>query len=275
MALILLYTSLLGYGFLFINIFNVTLDFANPLNYLFIVLTILISIVLSSLHIVLATTLVVVFRKNKGYEDVFNQHFAKSLLRMVNHIFRVKVKVTGYENVPDNNNFVLISNHQDNFDIMVYLPVFRDLPVCFIAKEALFKLPVLGKYIEMLGNVPIGKFADRAAAEAIVNGIKRVKAGYPMAIFPEGKRSFGNELIDFKPGAFKLAIKPKADILVGVLYNTHIVPKTPLWKRKKIYVHFLPLIKYEDYQHMKSQELSENVKGLIQTQLNEFKKALN
>ncbi len=275
MPLTILYISWLGYGYLFFNIFNIDIDFANPLNYVFVLLAIIISFLLSAFNILFLTEILGRLRKNKGFTNKFNHRFAIGLLDIVNHFFRVKTTVSGYENVPKDNKFVLISNHQDNFDIMTYFPVFKDHPISFIAKEALFKTPIIGRWIGMLGNVPIGRFADRAAAVAIINGIKRYKEDIPMGIFPEGKRSFGNEMIEFKPGAFKLAMKPKADILLGVLYDTHTVPKKPIYRKKKIYVHFLPVIKYGDYQHMKSQELSEHCKALIQTQLNEFKKALN
>jgi 1-acyl-sn-glycerol-3-phosphate acyltransferase len=92
-----------------------------------------------------------------------------------------------------------------------------------------------------------------------------------MGIFPEGKRSFSNEMIDFKPGAFKLAIKPKADILIFVQYDTCTVFKKFPWKRYRVLVHVLPLLTYEEYKDMNSQEISAMVKNRIQNQLDIFK----
>jgi 1-acyl-sn-glycerol-3-phosphate acyltransferase len=96
-----------------------------------------------------------------------------------------------------------------------------------------------------------------------------------MGIFPEGKRSFSNEMIEFKPGAFKLAMKPKADILIGTLYNFDKIFKTFPYKKHKAYIHFLPVLKYEDYKDLNSIELASKVKGIIQVQLDKFKKELN
>lgn len=273
MLIAIYYVSWIGYSLLFGRIFKLDLDWSNPLFYLFLVVSILIGFILSCLTILIMTDLLSRVRKNKGYENKFNHYFAKSLLRLVNHLLRVKTHVTGYENVPADNKFVLVSNHQDNFDIMVYLPVFKDHPISFIAKEALFKAPIVGIWIGALGNVPISRFADRAAAEAIVTGIKRYKSGVPFGIFPEGKRSYGNEMIEFKAGAFKLAMKSKADILIGTVYDVHLCSKKKLYQRKDVYVHFLPVLRYDEYKDMKSQELSDHVKSLIQIQLDAFQKA--
>lgn len=273
MVITIFYMSLVGYTILFGWIFKLDFDFSNPLFYLLGLLSLLIGLILAVITILLLTDGLSRIRKNKGFQNKFNHHFAKNLLSLMNHLLRVKIHVSGYENVPKDNKFVLVSNHQDNFDIMVYLPVFKDHPISFIAKESLFKAPIVGTWIGALGNVPISRFADRAAAEAIINGIKRYKSGVPFGIFPEGKRSFGNEMIEFKAGAFKLAMKSKADILIGVLYDVHLCSKKKLYQRKDVYVHFLPILQYETYKDMKSQELSEYVKSLIQEQLDKFEKA--
>ena len=273
MVIGIFYVSIIGYTVLFGWILNQNFDFSSPLFYILALLSLIIAIILGVVNVLLTTRILTFFRKNKGFDNKFNHYYAKGLLQLVNYIFRIKTHVSGYENVPKDNNFVLISNHQDNFDIMVYLPVFKDHPISFIAKEALFKAPIVGAWIGFLGNVPISRFADRAAAEAIINGIKRYKSGVPFGIFPEGKRSFGNEMIEFKAGAFKLAMKPKADILIGVLYDVHKASKKKFYQKLDVYVHFLPVLKYEEYKHMKSQELSEHVKSLIQAQLDVFNEA--
>lgn len=264
------YFFLILYTYLFSLLFNIKLDFTNPFFYLLGVVSLLISFVLSIFTVLVFTDLLSRLRQHKGTQNRFNHYFSKSLMRLVCHLLRIKVITTGYENVPKDNKFVFMGNHQSNIDIMVYLPVFKDHPVNFIAKQSLFKAPFIGLWISSLGNIPIPKFADRAAAEAIIKGIKRYKEGNPMAIFPEGKRSFQNELIDFKPGAFKLAMKAKADILLGVLYDAHKVAKTKFYKTKKVYVHFLKVVPYEEYKEMKSIELSDHVRTLIQAQLDVF-----
>lgn len=260
------------YTFLFTLVFN--LDFTNlgnPWLYVLVLVSLLIGALLSFITQILAVQVVGLFRQNKGIDDKFNHKFANSILRLGLHLMRVKVTVTGKENIPDpDHHFVLVGNHQENWDILVLKPIFRDHILNFIAKEALTKMPVFGRWIEVLGNVFISRTADRSAAESIIKGIRNYKKGTSMGIFPEGKRTFGNEMIEFKSGAFKLAMKPKADILIATQYDTCKVFKSIPWKRYNIRVHIHPLLTYTEYEGMNSHDLSAKVKGLIQKQLDKF-----
>lgn len=212
-------------------------------------------------------------RKGKPTNDKLNHRYANSLLHLARHLLRVKLVVSGKEHIPKGN-FVFVGNHQELYDIIMIKPIFKGLPMNFIAKQSLFKVPVLGKWIILLGNIPISPYADRSAAESIVKGIRTVKSGMPMTIFPEGKRSFSNQMIEFKPGAFKLAMKSKADILIGTLYNFSNIFKAYPLKTQKVYVTFQELYKYEDYKDLTSTELAAVVKQRIQKQIDIFDKEI-
>jgi 1-acyl-sn-glycerol-3-phosphate acyltransferase len=209
------------------------------------------------------------FRKNKAIDDVFNHHIANSLLILARNLLRIKIIVSGREHIPSKP-FILVANHQENYDIIVLKPIFEGLPLDFIAKEALFRTPIIGKWVQILGNIPISREADRAAAESIVRGIKLYKKGIPVGIFPEGKRSFSNTMLPFKAGAFKLAMKPKADLLVVTQYNVVNTFKGWPFKKQKIHVHIHPLVTYDAYKDKSSQELADFVKDMIQEQLDRF-----
>jgi len=270
MYIAIFYAFLVLYTYLFTLLVNVEYSFTNPWLYGAIILGLIISTIIAFITAVLSIEILGFFRKNKGPFDKTNHRFANSICHLAVHLMRVKVTVTGRENIPEGN-FVLYGNHQENYDILILKPIFKDHIVNFIAKEALSKLPIFGKWIAFLGNVFISKNADRSAAESIIKGIRNYKSGMSMAIFPEGKRSFSNELIDFKPGAFKLAMKPKADILIVTQYDVCTIFKSFPWKRYNVKVHIHPLFKHEEYEGMKSQEVSNIVKDRIQKQLDIFK----
>lgn len=213
------------------------------------------------------------FRKDKPIDNKFNHHIANSLLMLARKLLRVKIIVSGREHIPKKP-FIMVANHQENYDVIILKPIFKDLPLDFIAKEAVFKIPIIGEWIKILGNIPITKEADRAAAEAIVKGIRLYKKGLPVGIFPEGKRSFSNEMIPFKAGAFKLAMKPKADLLIVTQYNVINIFKGWPLKKQKIYVHIHPILPYESYKEKNSLELADYVKEIIQEQLDRFTKTI-
>ncbi len=259
-------------SYLFAIIFGLDFNSFTELNfYLLGFASLLIGGILSLAIQLIILSLVGSLRKGTSFDSKFNHDFANSWLNFTIHLLRVKVVVTGKENIPDDK-FVLIGNHQENYDIIVLKPIFKNNKINFIAKESLMTAPIIGKWIVLLGNIPISRYADRSAAESIVKGIKQVKAGMSMGIFPEGRRSFGNELIEFKPGAFKLAMKPKADILIVTIFNFSNVLKRYPFKKQKVYVHIHDLLKYEDYKDLSSQELAQKVKAEIQAQLDYFEK---
>ncbi len=201
--------------------------------------------------------------------------FVNWVLRIAFNLLNVKLVVTGKENIPKKGEkFIFVCNHQENYDIMAIKPVLKDHPLNFIAKKEVFSWPVLGHWIKVLGNIPIAREADRSAAESIVKGIKLYQSGIPMAIFPEGKRTFSNTMTQFKPGAFKLATKPKADILVGTIYDFPMVFKGWPIIRQKIYLHFHPLLTHDTYQDMNTIQLSDYVKRMIQNKLDDYEKTL-
>jgi 1-acyl-sn-glycerol-3-phosphate acyltransferase len=262
----------IGYTYLLSYIFGInTTDFNSIWTYFLILGFISISLVASFFTQLIIMWVLGKIRQNTDTMNAYNHKYVNSTLKLAQHLLRLKVIPSGLENIPEGK-FVFVGNHQENFDIIALKPIFKNHPICFIGKESLFKVPFIGPWMYLIGNVPIGKYADRSAAESIINGIKNYKKGHSIGIFPEGKRSLQKEMIDFKPGAFKLAMKPKADILIGTLYNLDDIFDTFPFKRHKAYIHFSPILKYEDYKELNSIELAAKVKAIIQKQLDEFKK---
>ncbi len=237
----------------------------------YIILSILAALIIAFIMMLLFLALYGQTMRKVEPKNMRHHRMINSLFRLAIRLMRVKLVVTGKENIPKpGETFVFVCNHQENYDIIAIKPVFKDLPLNFIAKEEVFTWPVLGEMIRKLGNIPIAREADRKAIESILKGIKHVKNGIPMGIFPEGKRTFTNDLTDFKPGAFKLAMKPKADILIGTIYNFSNIFKGWPFKRQKVYFHIHPLLTYDTYKTMNSIDLSNHVKAQIQAQLDNY-----
>lgn len=201
---------------------------------------------------------------------VYN-HFASYIFIS---LFRVKLIVTGKENLPTNNRFVIYSNHIEYTDPIYTKIVFNKYPIAFVAKEPLFKTPLVKNILVGIGSVSIGKNADRSAMKSILESIKIVKNGQPMGIYPEGMRTYKNEMTDFKPGAFKLSQKAEADIVPVCIYNMHGIFKKGRLFLHKAYIHIFPIIKYEDYKGLDTFTISSQVKELIYKKQLEYKTSI-
>lgn len=123
-----------------------------------------------------------------------------------------QVEVYGTENLPKEGTVVFISNHQGNFDIPLLMG-YIDMPKGFISKIEAKKIPIIAKWMELIHCVFMDRSTLKGSAGAIIEGIKVLKAGHSLVIFPEGTRSKSNHMGDFKSASFKLATKPGVPII--------------------------------------------------------------
>ena len=188
-----------------------------------------------------------------------------------NILLRVHVKMTGKENIPKTNRFVVYSNHIEYTDPFYVKEAFKGKPMAYIAKAEVFKIPVIRSVLLGSGCISLTRGIDKRGLEAIHQAIEAVENNQPLGIFPEGTRSYRNTMGEFKPGAFKLALRAKADIVPVCLYNMHGIFRKMRLGIHKGYLHILPPIKYEEYQELDSRSLSNLVKDRIQKQLDVFK----
>lgn len=201
---------------------------------------------------------------NRNPKGMFKHHLLTFYSRYIYKIFyRVRVEVIGKEYLPKNNNFVIFSNHIEYSDPIYIKQVFNRHPIAFISKESLFKIKIVKMVLEGIGCIPISRVADKSALNSIVEGIRAVKNGQPFGIFPEGKRTYSHETIDFKPGSFKLATKAKADIIPVCLYNMHEIYRKGRKGIATVKVVILPSISEKEYKDMDTADLAMKVKNII------------
>jgi 1-acyl-sn-glycerol-3-phosphate acyltransferase len=132
------------------------------------------------------------------------------------------VAVSGIENIPKKGGVCFVSNHGGFFDIIL-LVSFCGRPFGFIAKKELIFVPFLNAWIFMLGGLFIDRKNVRKAIRTINKGIKRIKSGGGMIIFPEGHRSKGRGLLPFHPGSLKLATQAGAVIVPVAIEGSYDV----------------------------------------------------
>ncbi len=132
--------------------------------------------------------------------------------RKLVHLSGTTVTVRGAEHIKRDRPVLIVANHQSNFDIPILLG-YVDVPKGFIAKVELETFPVVNRWMRLMQCVFMDRENMRQSAKAIMQGIKNLKNGYTMVVFPEGTRSEDGGLLEFKPGALKLATKSGVDVL--------------------------------------------------------------
>jgi 1-acyl-sn-glycerol-3-phosphate acyltransferase len=120
------------------------------------------------------------------------------------------LRLRGVEHIPLEGPLLITPNHQTYADpALVTIPVRR--PVYYMAWGALFRVPVLSSLIRRLRAFPVD--LNSADPLAVREAVRLLRAGEALMIFPEGKRSPDGSLLQFKPGAFRLAVRWAVDVL--------------------------------------------------------------
>ncbi len=180
-----------------------------------------------------------------------------------------EVIVTGQENIPKDRPFVLMANHQSMMDPFVIMATIG-VPIAFIAKIELKKVPVLNKWMESVGCIFMDRSDLRESMKALMAGIKKVKAGDNMCIFPEGTRTDG-PMLEFKGGSFKLATKSGAPILPLTIDGTHrILEDNNFWiKKATVRLTYHPIIETKGLSKEEESLLPRRVQDIVGSALKE------
>ena len=96
----------------------------------------------------------------------------------------------GQDNLPRGGGFVAAPNHVSYYDPFVVALFLYDSgrPPFFLGKEAVFRIPVLGKLVGWSGQIPVYRGTGRAA-DAYRAAVAAVDAGKAVVVFPEGTLS--------------------------------------------------------------------------------------
>jgi 1-acyl-sn-glycerol-3-phosphate acyltransferase len=135
-------------------------------------------------------------------------------------------RVKGLSHIPRKGGFILASNHESNID-PVLLPVVCPRRMRFLAKDSLFRNPVLGFLIRFGGGIPVRRAsADRQALTSVLDQLEK---GVPVLMFPQGTR--GGERI--QPGVAFLAIKSAKPVIPVYIEGTaKVLPKGARFPRR-------------------------------------------
>jgi 1-acyl-sn-glycerol-3-phosphate acyltransferase len=134
----------------------------------------------------------------------------------------VRVAVEGRDNMDRHRSYVLVSNHQSQYDILV-LYGWLGVDFKWVMKQELRRVPGIGIACERLGHIFIDR-SDHAAALASLGAAQaKIVDGTSVIFFPEGTRSRSGQLLPFKRGAFRMAVDLGLPILPLTVTGTRDV----------------------------------------------------
>jgi 1-acyl-sn-glycerol-3-phosphate acyltransferase len=157
-------------------------------------------------------------------------------------LFRLRVR--GQAHVPRRGAVLLVANHLSVLDPPV-VGVAAPRPLDFMAKEELFRVPVLGALIRRLNAHPVRR--DGSDSRALKAALALLAEGRALLVFPEGTRGEEGRLNPARPGAGMLALLSGAPVVpVHVSGTSRALPRGRAWPRRtRVRVAFGPALSFK------------------------------
>ena len=180
-------------------------------------------------------------------------------------------EVYGEENIPDpaDGPFMIYSNHQGYADLAATLWLMKDhSQLAYVAKEEWRKYGVLHDAVEYTRSIFLKRDNPKEAVRALGDAKKVLDMGFNMIIFPEGTRSKGHEMGEFKAGAFKFAEKAKVPILPVTIDGSYkLFEEKGSWQPCHIKITVHPLVHIENMSREEQREAAKEIEETIRKAL--------
>ncbi len=136
-----------------------------------------------------------------------------------------RLRVFGWENIPQRGPVLLLCNHQSYLDLLV---LGTGVPHrCFhpMARKTLFRNPLFANWIRNLNAIELDQ--SKGDIKAIRMAIERLSAGHMMLLFPEGSRTEDGRMRTFQEGVMLLIRRARPTIVPAALEGVY--DAWPIW----------------------------------------------
>ena len=155
---------------------------------------------------------------------VASRYIAANWGRLICWMTPVWVTVEGAENADPSRTYVVVCNHQSQYDIFVVYGWLK-LDLKWVLKAELRKAPGVGIGCEKAGHIFVDRSSPEKARKSVSDALAKVGNGVGVLFFAEGTRSPDGKLRSFKKGAFRVATSQKLPILPVTIIGTRDIQK--------------------------------------------------
>lgn len=183
-------------------------------------------------------------------------------------LFQIYFRYRGYafDRLPTEGGALLLSNHQSFLDpLLIGLPLNR--PVSFLARESLFRVPIIGTILKNTYVMPIKRSA--ASTQSLREAIQRIEHGYLVGLFPEGTRTEDGTVGSMKPGFISMLRRTEVPVYpIGIAGAWNAYPKSVWFPRPKcIAVYYGEALDAEELSRLTQRGHEEELLEYVQEQI--------
>lgn len=163
-------------------------------------------------------------------------------------------RIEGVEHVPAEGGAILVSNHLAVADSF-FMPLMMPRRVTFLAKREYFTGSGLkGRFKKYffsgVGQVPIDRSSGAAAQAALDTGVRLLREGNLLGVYPEGTRSPDGRLYKGKTGVARMALESNAPVIPIAMFGTDKVNPigSKMWRPHRVVVKVGPPLDFSRYE---------------------------
>ena len=150
---------------------------------------------------------------------------SRFFIRLGLRLVGVRVEVRGLEHLDSGQTYIFTPNHQSMIEVPLLITYLGRNPA-YLAKKEVFRYPIFGYGISLMGVVPVDRSNSVAAIESARLATEKLRTGKDYVVYPEGTRSPDGRMLPFKKGAFMMAIEAGVPIVpVSISGSSTIMPK--------------------------------------------------
>lgn len=206
----------------------------------------------------------------------FFYYIQRKIKKVIDKRIKVKWIISGQENIPADSNYLLVGNHQSNFD-PVFLVAESKKEMTFVSKKENFDFFFLTPILTALNCIPMDRSSlkDEVRAIKTASELLKNKPGLSLGIYPEGTRSKdpNHEIQEFKPGALKPAFNASKPIVpIAIWGGFRILDKKFRMKSYPVQVTYLKPISVEEINSSSTVEISKKIENMIKEEVEKMRK---
>ena len=204
------------------------------------------------------------------YSEEECYEYARLAIRRMMKAGHITTKRFGVENLPKEGGYMMFPNHQGKYDALGIIAS-HDEPCSVIMDAKRSRMLLANQVVKLVDGIRLDKTDFRSQVKVLNEMIKQAKNGRRFIYFPEGGYDHnGNTLQEFKPGAFKVAMKAGCPIVPVAIYDSHIPFDYNSLRKVTTQVCFIDPIYPEEYANLSTKEVSDMVKARIEDKLHEL-----
>ena len=171
---------------------------------------------------------------------------------------RIRIECTGLEKLQGLPPFLLVANHRSNFDPFIAIVACPRSELAYIAKPEIFDIPITGSVVHKCFFLSIDREDNRKALGTILRAAALLRDGtVSIGVYPEGTRSKTGELLPFRNGAFQIAKRAGAPIVIAKTTGTEQIAHRFARRRTIVRFDILDVLSADTVAKMTTREIGE------------------